>query len=153
MKNKQVGNEKKNELFHFFNELAIIQQLATTIFNKVMPDGLHISHFIAINHLARLGDGATPIQIARSLQLTKATMTHTLSVLQKRGFIETHANPNDGRSKLIHLTPEGRAFQERAILALSPTFELLRGELDTKELILMLPALQKLRALLDDNRK
>lgn len=143
---------QQKALFEFFRELAIIQQLATSAFNQCMPDGLHISHFSAISHLKHMDKGETPIQIANALQVTKATMTHTLNVLQKRGFIEIIANPDDGRSKLVHLTKAGARFQQKAIDTLAPTFSFIGRECDVAELSATLPVLQRLREILDQNR-
>ena len=80
----QPDNEAR--LFQLFTEIGIIQQLSVNKFNRVMPDGLHISHFGVINHLWRLGDGRTPKRIADAFQVTKPTMSNTLMVLGKRGL-------------------------------------------------------------------
>jgi DNA-binding MarR family transcriptional regulator len=146
------SSEQQKTIFQFFNEIGIIQQLSVTVFNQVMPDGLHISHFIAINHLIRSGDGRTPLQMANALQVTKATMTHTISVLKKRAFIEVHPNQTDGRSKLIYLTTAGRQFRKKAILSLEPLLAFIGGNCDVSELAEALPMLEKLRILMDENR-
>ena len=143
---------RKQKVFQVLNEIGIIQQLATTEFNRKMPDGLHISHFGVINHLCRLGDGRTPLRLADAFQVTKATMTNTLTKLSARGLIEIRANPADGRSKLVFLTCKGRAYQKSAIAALEPALELMDQKLDLEKIIEILPTLRKLREFLDHNR-
>jgi DNA-binding MarR family transcriptional regulator len=143
---------RKQLLFQVLNEIGIIQQLATTEFNRRLPEGLHVSHFSVINHLCRLGDGRTPLRLARAFQVTKATMTNTLTRLSARGLIEIRDNPADGRSKLVFLTSKGRAFQKRAIAALEPVLELMDRNLDLEKIIQMRPTLQELREFLDSNR-
>ena len=59
---------RRRRLFELFNEIGIVQQLATTTFNRVLPDGLHVAHFSVINHLVRLGDGRTPAAIASAFR-------------------------------------------------------------------------------------
>ncbi len=103
------------EVFGFFNEVGIINQLSTAILAKSLPDGVHPSHFSIINHLVRMGDGKSPIRIAAAMQVTKNTMTHSLKVLEERGFISVEPDPDDGRGKLVRLTEAGRAFREAAI--------------------------------------
>ena len=66
-------------LFQVLNEVGIIHQLIQTEMNRRLPDGLHASHFGVLNHLVRLGDGRTPVSIASAFQVTKATMTNTLT--------------------------------------------------------------------------
>ncbi len=143
---------RKQCLFQVLTEIGIIQQLSATEFNRRLPEGLHISHFGVINHLCRLGDGCTPVNLANAFQVTKPTMTNTLAKLSARGLIEIKNNPKDGRSKLVSLTPKGRKFRDKSIASLAPTLEQMDQELDLEKLIHMLPVLQELRAYLDNNR-
>ena len=152
METNQINSEQEKVAFQFFNELFIIQQLAATAFNQVMPDNLHVSHFAAINHLIQTGDGCTPIKMASALQVTKATMTHTLNVLQKHNFIEIQPNAKDRRSKLVYLTSKGRQFQQKAISALSPTLERVLTECRAAELSIAILLLKKIRIHLDTER-
>jgi DNA-binding MarR family transcriptional regulator len=84
--------------------------------------------------------------------VTKATMTHTLSVLTRHGFVEVVPNPKDGRSKLVRLTPAGRAFRDDAIARLAPAFGFVGENLTTEEILAALPVLEKVRKLLDAER-
>lgn len=139
-------------IFGFFNEIGIVSQLSSALFGRLIPDGLHLSHFIVLNHLVRLSGDRTPLQIATALQVTKATMTHTLSVLTRHGFVEVVPNPKDGRSKLVRLTPAGRAFRNDAITRLEPAFGFVSDNLTTEEILAALPVLEKVRKLLDAER-
>ena len=145
-------NEQVRIVFQFFNEVGIIQQLSATLFNKRLPEGLHVSHFSVLNHLVRLGDGKTPLALANAFQVTKATMTHTLATLSKRGFISLEPHKTDGRSKVVFLTEEGARFQQQAIGTLAPAIEAFGDKLDWEKMAEMLPELQKIRAVLDENR-
>ncbi|PCI03373.1 MAG: MarR family transcriptional regulator [Hyphomicrobiales bacterium] len=142
----------KDNLFGLLTEIGIIHQLMTTEFNRLMPDGLHISHFGVITHLCRMDGGWTPLRLANAFQVTKATMTNTLARLSTRGLVEVRTNPKDGRSKLVFITPEGRAFQKQAIASLQPFVEKMGQELDLESLIKILPQLQELREYFDSNR-
>ena len=109
------GEEALAAIFAFFNEVGILNQLATTLFNKRLPDGVTVAHFSVLNHLIRVRDGQTPLTLASAFQVPKTTMTHTLLGLEARGLVETRPNPKDGRSKQVWLTPTGRAFRDEAI--------------------------------------
>ena len=139
-------------IFGFFNEIGIVSQLGSALFTRLMPGGLHLSHFIVLNHLVRLGDGRTPVQIANALQVTKATMTHTVTVLTRHGFVEVVPNPDDGRSKLVRLTEAGRAFRDDAIARLAPALGFVADSLSVEEIGAVLPVLEKVRKLLDAER-
>ena len=144
--------DQETAVFRLFNEIGIINQLSSALFNKRLPDGLHVSHFSVLNHLVRLGDGKTPLSLAEAFQVTKSTMTHTLSTLSKRGFIRLAPHETDGRSKLVFITDEGRAFQQQAIQSLAPSIGKLMNLIDVDEVMEILPKLARLRAVLDDNR-
>ena len=143
---------RRQRWFELFNEIGIIQQLAVTEFNRRLPEGLHVSHFGVINHLVRLGDGRTPLQIARAFQVTKATMTNTLSKLSARGLVRIRDNPEDGRSKLVFLTKRGRAFREQAIATLDPVVDALDRELTVETAENLTPDLRAIRKYLDEHR-
>jgi DNA-binding MarR family transcriptional regulator len=139
-------------IFEFFNEIGIISQLSSALFSRTLPGGVHVAHFSILNHMVRLGDGRTPVQLANAFQLTKATMTHSLAVLERAGFIRLQPNPDDGRSKLVFLTPEGRVFRDEAILSVGPVFRPILEKLDPEFLKSLTPQLRKIRQVLDEAR-
>lgn len=139
-------------VFQFFNEVGIIHQLSTALFNKRLPEGMHVSHFSVLNHMVRLGDGKTPLALASAFQVSKATMTHTLSALTKRGLINIVPHKTDGRSKVVFLTDEGRQFQQQAIESLFPAIQAVSHQIDWHKVATLLPELQKIREVLDNNR-
>ncbi|MEP2977942.1 MAG: MarR family transcriptional regulator [Lentilitoribacter sp.] len=145
-------SETERKVFQFFNEIGIINQLATDIFQSNMPDGLHVSHFSVLNHLVRLGDGVTPLKITNAFQVSKGTMTNTLSVLSKRGLIRITPHESDGRSKVVCLTDEGRAFQKQAIESLFPAIQQLGEKMDWARVVETIPELERVRKILDENR-
>ncbi len=111
--------------FQLFNEIGIINQLSRTAFEARLPDGMVLPQFAVINHLIRVQDGRTPLQLARAFQVPKTSMTHTLAGLEKRGLVEMRANPEDARSKQVWLTEAGRRFSSSwlALRRMSPRFQ------------------------------
>ena len=57
----------------------------------------------------------SPTQLFSTLMITSGTMTHRLKALEKRGFIRRLPNPDDARSMLVALTPEGRELIDKAV--------------------------------------
>ena len=146
------GEEQAAEVFGFFNEIGIINQLATALFAQSLPDGVHPSHFSILNHLVRTGDGKSPVRIAAAMQVTKNTMTHSLKVLEERRFITVAPDPEDGRGKRVHLTEAGRSFRDTAIQNVVSRFS---GLLQPEHLEIMTRIsgdLQVIRKHLDENR-
>ncbi len=144
--------EQRGLLFQWLNELGIVNQLALARLARLMPDDLHVAHFGVLNHLVRLGDGRTPLQIASAFQVSKATMTNTLMRLAEKELIRFQVNPSDGRSKLVMLTPRGRDCRAQAIAALEPDLDFIAARVDIAGLAGTLPLLQALREVLDRHR-
>ena len=140
-------------LFQVFNEVGIINQLSSAVFQARLPDGLHISHFSVLNHLVRLGDGKTPLAIANAFQVPKTTMTHTLAVLEKRALIRMAPHETDGRSKVVFLTDAGRDMQSAAIAAMGEPLQKMAEDLGREAIMDLLPALERIRIYLDENRE
>ena len=144
--------DKADEVFGFFTEIGIINQLSTALFAKTLPDGVHPSHFSILNHLARRGDGKPPLRIASAMQVTKNTMTHSLKVLQHKGYIDVQPDPNDGRGKLIFLTETGRSFRADAIARVGAMIEEIIGEDQIAIMRRIHDDLKQMRQHLDENR-
>lgn len=119
--------------FGVFLEIGIIEQLGRTILEAHLPNGLIAPHFSVLNHLIRVADGRTPIELARAFQVPKTSMTHTVGVLHKRGLVDVRPNPNDRRSKCVWLTPAGRALRDGTLVALGPELDTLAAGFDMEK--------------------
>lgn len=147
-----TGQAEPSLLFDLFNEIGIINQLTTARLEAVLPDGLIAPHFIVLNHLTRVGEGATPQRMARAFQVPKTSLTHTLQGLEKRGLIEMRRNPEDGRSKTVWLTGAGRALRAEVVARLAAEAGQVLARLDLERLAQIKPVLAELRAVLDAAR-
>lgn len=147
-----MDTDDPRQLFQVFTEIGIIEQLARTLLEAQMPDGLIAPHFGVLNHLIRVRDGCTPVEIARAFQVPKTSMTHTLAGLEKHGLVEMRPNPDDRRSKQVWLTGAGRALRDQVITGLGPEMSALASDLGRDRLLTVLPVLTELRALLDERR-
>ena len=139
-------------VFKVFNEIGIIDQLARTHAEKVLPYGLNLPQFTVLNHLARLGDGQSPAAMARAFQITKGAMTNTLQRLEKMRMITLRPDAEDGRMKRVSLTVRGRVARQDSIAALMPAFAMLAESVPEKEFAAALPFLQRIRQILDEDR-
>ena len=141
-----------DQLFILFNEIGIVNQLSTNRFERALPDGLTQSQFSVLNNFVRLGGSRSPKQLADAFQVTKGAMTNTLDKLAKKGAIKISPDPNDGRAKIVTLTPRGRKMRERAIAAAGPAFKDVADVIAAEDVEQVIPFLQKLRAFLDTHR-
>lgn len=59
----------------------------------------------------------TPTALFSALMVSSGTMTHRLKGLEGRGLLQRLAHPDDARSLLVQLTPDGLALIDRAVEA------------------------------------
>jgi DNA-binding MarR family transcriptional regulator len=53
--------------------------------------------------------GTKPSELAARLRASKQSINHLLGQLERLGYLERRDDPDDQRSRRIHLTPRGRA--------------------------------------------
>ena len=147
-----MANETVSLYFRLFNEIGILDQLARTAFQASIPDGFLVSHFTVLNHLVRVQDGRTPVELARAFQVAKTTMTHTLTGLEKAGLVELWSNEDDGRSKRVWITDNGRQFLLDTLRSLGPELEDLKSVFPKERVEQLLPGLEELRRIMDERR-
>lgn len=139
--------------FVFLNEVAIIEHLARTAAERALPQGLSLAGFTVLNHMIRLDhERRAPAQIANAVQVTKGAMTGTLKRLEAAGWVAVVPDPEDGRSKMVSVTPKGRAIRETALKVLTPLFAPVQRAVSESEIKAAIPVLQKIRAALDAAR-
>ncbi len=151
-KKKPGGLDADPLAFTLFNELGIIQQLARAEFERMLPNGLHLSHFSVLNHFVRLERTSSPAQLASSFQVTRGAMTNTVGWLERQGLVAVTPDPADGRAKIVAITPAGRRMRDKAVAALANAARHIETAFPHDEIAEHLPFLQRLRVYLDENR-
>ena len=134
-----------------FAEIGMIDQLATTRIERLLPEGLTSPQFSVLNHLSH-GRQETPASLARTFQVTKGAITNTLQRLESRGLVMVAPDPSDGRRKRVTITAEGLSAYDNSLGALRPMMESLREAFTVSEFAETLPFLTALRTWLDKTR-
>ena len=81
--------------------------------------GLNSANFDMLATLRRSGEPYTlsPSDLMDTMMVSSGTMTNRIDQLEKAGLVARSQNPNDGRSFLISLTPEGFRLIDAAVTA------------------------------------
>lgn len=58
-------------------------------------------------------DGVRPGELAARTNMTKQAVNHLLSFLERQGYVARATAPEDGRGRVVRLTPRGRAVERR----------------------------------------
>lgn len=78
------------------------------------PCGLRATQWSILIHVGRAGR-PTQAQLAESLSLDRSALAHNLKPLERDGLIESIRDERDRRSRLVMLTPAGRAKVEESL--------------------------------------
>jgi DNA-binding MarR family transcriptional regulator len=97
-----------------FGVIGRISRLAVLLDAEIGPifesHGLTGGEFDVLAALRRVGAPyrRTPTSLSDALLVTSGGMTKRLAALERRGLIRREADPGDGRSRAVSLTPEGK---------------------------------------------
>jgi DNA-binding MarR family transcriptional regulator len=92
------------------------------------------------------GAGAplTPSQVSERLLIPSATLTATLDLLERRGWIRRTPNPDDRRSTLIDITDDGRAMADQLLPGIRELERSVLSALDPQERSILLGLLGRI---------
>jgi DNA-binding MarR family transcriptional regulator len=148
----KMNAESGAVLAAFFTDIAIIDQLAYSHMERVLPDGMLSNHYGVLNHMVRLDKIESPAELASAFQVSRPSMTNTIQKLQAKGYVTIEPDPKDGRGKLVKITEDGRDAHKHAQSKLGPAFERLLQDLGLEVFLNVRPDLEKIRAYMDENR-
>lgn len=118
--------------------------------------GVTWSQFLALSSLKSAGPDRTlsPTELYMAAQVTSGGMTKMMHALSDAELIERVDNPQDGRSRLVRITPKGAKLAEQIVEELIATNKaLISGILDTEESEELARLLNKLSAGLQSRKK
>ncbi|MGP1283370.1 MAG: MarR family winged helix-turn-helix transcriptional regulator [Parasphingopyxis sp.] len=133
-------------------EIGIIAQLAGTLFESVLPDGMTRAQYGVLNHLLRLETEETIGELASAFQVRQPTMSSTVRKLEDKGLVALKSDPEDRRIRRVAITKAGKAARQAGLEALGPLYAELMTLVPEKELKAILPTLTRLRIILDERR-
>jgi len=135
-----------------FAEIGVIDQLATTRIDRLLPPGISSAQFSVLNHLAVHGRAETPASLAETFVVTKGAVTNILQRLEAAGLIAVIADASDGRRKRVSITAKGSEAYEASVASLRPMMESMREAFTQDEFQDALPFLKALRVWLAETR-
>lgn len=135
-----------------FLEIGILNQLISAEMLQVLQPDLSISEFALLNHCVRNDEVTTLSRLAKIFQVSKPSMTATVSKLLTKNYVEILANPKDQRQKLVKVTKEGEEIRLHALKATKPITERLVLKFRDTDFENTLSQLGEVRRYLDESR-
>lgn len=102
----QLAFDRLNSLGYMSNLVGRL--LVREVDGYLAPHGISVGYMPVFFALAS-SEALTQRDLATAAQVEQPTMAATLARMERDGFIERRANPDDGRSALITLSEAGRA--------------------------------------------
>lgn len=135
-----------------FAEILVVDQLARAHVAKALPQGMELSHFTVLNHLAHSSQERSPAQLAAAFHVTKGAMTNTLSKLEWMGHVHIRPDWDDARRKMVSISPAGRSARDAALESLNPVIGRVVTEIGEDRARAILPVLREMRLSLSSQR-
>ena len=70
-------------------------------------DDIRTAHLPVLQALTRHSGGLRATELAANSRITKQSMGYLVDHLEAHGYVERVADPDDGRAKVVRLTPRG----------------------------------------------
>jgi DNA-binding MarR family transcriptional regulator len=109
MRGREIG-----EQCVMFNVRKAARGLSRRYEEALRPLGLKAGQFSILAALLDAGDAALGT-VSQRLGMDRTTLNRNLRPLERRGLVASHPDPEDGRTRRIALTAEGRQVMDRAI--------------------------------------
>ncbi|MEM9715145.1 MAG: MarR family transcriptional regulator [Pseudomonadota bacterium] len=138
--------------YRFFTEIGILFQLSSAMLEDHLPERMTSREFGILGHLVRRPEGRTPLQIAQAFQVPKTSMTHSISMLEKRGLVDVVKNPEDARSKIVRAGDQAAEFVQSVTTALNARMAPMIQDVGVDTFAEALPKLEAVRIALDAER-
>ena len=106
-------------------ELSVANALASQLFDRELARLGVAPAQVGMLTLVSIHGPATPTRLEYESGLPATTLRQRLQALQAAGYVQRLANPADGRSHFVVVTPEGKAFLQRV----APALERVEGQL------------------------
>ena len=109
-----ASRERQYTLITLFLQAAsemvdeLVERLAAAGYSDIRP-----AHSRVFENIE--ADGTRLTELAERARMTHPSMSELVAGLERLGYVERVPDPDDGRARLVRLTPAGRALQRRAL--------------------------------------
>jgi DNA-binding MarR family transcriptional regulator len=104
-----------------FDLFAASQRVRSLLAAAMEGCGMRADEYAVYSALVEF-EPLPPTEMAHVVGMPPTTMSHYVREMRERGHVEEEPNPRDGRSRMLRLTPAGRAAHSRANVAFEEAY-------------------------------
>lgn len=112
-----------NMTVQLLGELLLLDQLTRNRLVKHLPEGVEMSQFLVLLHLATSETEMGPARLASIFNVTRGAMSNTLGRLERNGQITVRGDTVDARRKFVTVSEDGQNTLDQVVVAMQPYFE------------------------------
>ncbi|MGB0660505.1 MAG: MarR family winged helix-turn-helix transcriptional regulator [Mangrovicoccus sp.] len=90
---------------------------------KILPEGVELSQFLVLLHLASVAEEIGPAKLASAFNVTRGAMSNTLGRLERSGQIKVRQDKIDARRKFVTISEDGQHTLDLVSASMVPIFE------------------------------
>ncbi|WP_171060584.1 MarR family winged helix-turn-helix transcriptional regulator [Poseidonocella sp. HB161398] len=139
-------------VIQLFSELLLLDQFLRNRIAKTLPEGVELSQFLVLLHLAASGDEIGPARLASSFNVTRGAMSNTLGRLERNGQISVRGDTVDARRKFVSISEQGQVTLDKVVSELNPRLRETLGKYARSDIAQCLTLLGELRESLEAGR-
>lgn len=134
--------ENKSHIGYLIN--VISNKLKRSADENLTHENMTIEQLQVLKLIHQSGGVISQKEIEKAFGVRRSTVTSAMQILEKKGFIERKAHPDDMRAKLVALTDAGIAKNSKLINFIKVRDERLLSVLDEEEKETLMKLLSKL---------
>jgi DNA-binding MarR family transcriptional regulator len=133
-----------------FTEIAILEHLTRTRFERKATNGLTVRQFGLLNYFVRTHPGSDSVAgIAWAFQHEEAETLETVNAMAALGFVDVTQGINP-RDSVVDITPAGRLAQREQLTQIGPEIGDLVSEIPEQDLETAHRVLREIRLVMDN---
>ncbi len=139
-------------VIQLFSELLLLDQFLRNRISKTLPEGVELSQFLVLLHLAASGDEIGPARLASSFNVTRGAMSNTLGRLERNGQITVRGDTVDARRKFVSVSEQGQMTLDQVVGEINPRLKETLGKYPRSDIAQCLELIGELRVTLEKMR-
>ncbi len=125
-------------------QAGLLCELLTAAMGPKLHDtGVTLGTFELLSAVHASGGRATQVEVARRLGITPPSLSESVKAASSRNLIEQHVDSDDGRRKILKLTPSGKKAMQSIVKGVNSAETRMVDGIESAQLAVVVDVLKK----------